>query len=81
MTKPTVLPGREGHHIRATARAHEHDFAASGQAIDGEKHLVPRQIRALTGYLFEVEAMGSVYDVEYLSFRGRLLCHAPPLGE
>jgi hypothetical protein len=49
--------------------------------IDGEKHLVPRQIGALTRHLVEVAAMGSVHGVDDEIFRGRLLCHAPPVGE
>lgn len=80
-TRPTVLPGREGHPIRAPARAHEHDLARPGQVIDGEKHLVPRQIGALTRHLVEVAGTASEHDVNHLIFRGRLLCHAPPCWE
>jgi hypothetical protein len=71
----------EGQCINAPAPGHEHDLAASAQAVDGQKHLVPRQIGALTRDLFEVTGMGSVHDVDYEIFHGRMLCHAPPFGE
>jgi hypothetical protein len=38
---------------------HEHEFAGSSQAVDGEKQLVPRQIRAVTRHVFEVAGTGS----------------------
>ena len=56
---------REGHRIKAPAPGQEHDLAASAQAVDGEKHLVPRQIGALPRDLFEVAGMGFVHDVDY----------------
>ena len=72
---------QEGHSISATAPGHEHDLAASAQAVDGEKYLVPRKIGALTRDLFEVAGIGFVQDVDHLIFHGRMLCHAPPFGE
>jgi len=72
---------REGHRIKAPAPGQEHQLAASAQVVDGEKHLVPRQIGALTHDLFEVAGMGSVQHVDHLIFHGRMLCHAPPIGE
>ena len=72
---------REGHRIKASAPGHEQEFAVSAQVVDGEKHLVPRQIGALPRDLFEVAGMGSVHDVDHLIFHGRMLCHAPPIGE
>jgi hypothetical protein len=77
---PIILPLREGHCIHAPAPGHEPDLAASAQAVDGEKHLVPRKTGALTRDLFEVAGMGSVQYVDHLSFYDRMLCHAPPLG-
>lgn len=71
----------EGHGISAPARGYEHDLADSAQAVDGEKHLVPRNIGALTREVFEVAGMGSPYDVDHLIFHGRMLRHAPPFGE
>ena len=71
----------EGHGISAPAPGHEHDLAASAQAVDGEKYLVPRKIGALTRDLFEVAGIGFVQDADHLIFRGRILCHAPPFGE
>ena len=68
---------REGHCISAPAPVYEHDLAASAQAVDGEKYLVPRKIGALTRDLFEVAGMGSVHDVDHLIFHGRMLRHAP----
>ena len=78
---PISLLVREGHNISAAAPGHEHDLAASAQAVDGEKHLVPRQIGALTRHLFEVAAMDSVHEVDDEIFYGRILCHAPPSRE
>ena len=72
---------REGHSISAPAPGHEYELAASAQAVDGEKHLVPRQVGALPRDLFEVAGMGSVHDVDHLIFYGRMLCHAPPFRE
>ena len=70
---------QESHSISASAPGHEHDLAASAQAVDGEKYLVPRQIGALTRDLFEVAGIGFVQDVDHLIFHGRMLCHAPPI--
>ena len=72
---------REGHSISAPAPGHEHELAVSAQVVDGEKHLVPRKVGALPRDLFEVAGMGSVHDVDHLIFHGRMLCHAPPIGE
>jgi len=72
---------REGHRIKAPAPGQEHQLAASAQVVDGEKHLVPRQISALMRDLFEVAGMSFVHDVDHLIFHGRMLCHAPPIGE
>jgi hypothetical protein len=72
---------REGHSVKAPAPGHEHKFSASAQAVDGEKHLVPRKIGALMRDLFEVAGMRFVQDVDHLIFHGRVLCHAPPFGE
>jgi hypothetical protein len=60
---------------------HEHELTASAQAIDGEKHLVPRQIGALPHDLFKVARARVKHDVDHLIFYGRMLCHAPPIGE
>ena len=72
---------QEGHCISAPAPGHEHDLPASAQAVDGEKHLVPRKIGALTRDLFEVARACVKHHVDHLIFRGRMLCHAPPFGE
>jgi hypothetical protein len=72
---------REGQCINTPASGHEYDLTASTQAVDGEKHLVPRKIGALTRDLFEVAGAGSVQHVDHLIFHGRMLCHAPPLGK
>jgi len=71
---------RESYGIQAPALGHEQDLAASAQAVDGEKHLVPRQVGALTRDLFKVTGACSVHDVDYLNFHGCRLCHAPPFG-
>ena len=71
--RPTVLPVREGHGIHATAPGHERDLAVSAQVVNGEKHLVPRQISALMRDLFEVAGMSFVHDVDHLIFHGRVL--------
>ena len=72
---------REGQCIKAPAPGHEHDLAASAQTVDGEKHLVPRKIGALTHDLFEVARARVKHYVDHLIFHGRMLCHAPPIGE
>ena len=72
---------RESHRIHAPASGHEPNLAASAQTVDGEKYLVPRQTSALTYDLFEVTDMDSAHDVDDLIFYGRMLCHAPPIGE
>ena len=71
----------KGQGINAPAPGHELDLAASAQAVDGEKHLIPRKILALTRDLFAVTGMSSVQHVDHLSFYGRMLCHSPPIGE
>ena len=71
---------QEGHSISAPAPGHEHDLAASAQAVDGEKYLVLRKIGALTRDLFEVADMGSVQDVDHLIFRGDHLAMYHLLG-
>jgi hypothetical protein len=71
----------EGQGINAPAPGQEDDLATSAQAVDGEKHLVPCEGSALPRDLFEVTGMSSVQYVEHLSFYGRMLCHAPPIGE
>ena len=78
---PISLPVREGHSISAAVPGYEHDLAASAQAVDGEKHLVPRKIGACTRDLFEVAGISSVQHVDHLIFHGCMLCHAPPFGE
>ena len=80
MIGPTVLPVREGHCIKAPAPGHEQELAAAAHTVDGEKHLVPRQVGALTRDLFKVTGACSVHDVDYLNFHGCRLCHAPPFG-
>lgn len=72
---------REGHGIETPAPGHEHELTASAQAVDGKKHLIPRQIGALTHDLFEVARVCEKHDVDHLIFYGRMLCHAPPFRE
>ena len=72
---------QEGHSISAPAPGHEHDLAASAQAVDGEKYLVPRKIEALTRDLFEVARACMKHHVDHLIIRGNFLRHVPPLGE
>ena len=72
---------REGHSISAPAPGHEHELAASAQTVDGEKHLVPRQIGALPRDLFEVARACVKHYVDHLIFHGCMLGHAPPFGE
>jgi hypothetical protein len=71
----------EGHSISAPALGQEHELAPSTQTVDGEKHLIPRQIVALPRDLFEVAGRGSMQHVDHLIFHGCVLCHAPPIGE
>ena len=71
----------EGHSISAPAPGHELELTVSAQTVDGEKHLVPRQIGALPRDLFEVARARVKHDVDHLSVHGRMLCHAPPFGE
>jgi hypothetical protein len=78
---PTSLLVQEGHSISAPAPGQEHDLAASAQAVDGEKHLVPRKIGALTHDLFEVARAYMKHHVDHLIIRGDFLRHVPPLGE
>ena len=79
MIEPVFLPLQEGHCIQAPAPEHEPDLAASTQAVDGEKHLVPRQIGTLTHDLFEVACVCMMHNVGHLIFQGRLSRHTPPL--
>ena len=72
---------QEGHGIRASATGHEHDLAASAQTVDGEKHLVPREVGAATRDVFEIAGRGSVQDVDHLIFCGDLLRHVSRLDE
>jgi hypothetical protein len=72
---------RKGHGIRAPAPGHEHELAASAQAVDSEKHLVPRQTGALPRDLFEVARAHVKHGVDHLSVHGCMLCHVPPFGE
>ena len=72
---------QEGHCISAPAPGHEHDLAASAQAVDGEKHLVPRQIGTLTRDLFEVARAAVKHRVDHLIIRGDFLRHVPPFEE
>ena len=72
---------REGNSIKAPAPGPEHELAASAQAVDGEKHLVPRKIDALTRDFFEVARACVKHDVDHLIFCDRMLCHAPPIGK
>ena len=69
---------QEGHCIGAPALGHEHDLAASAQAVDGEKHLVPRKIGTLTSDLFEVARAAVKHHVDHLIIRGDFLRHVPP---
>jgi hypothetical protein len=78
---PTVLPMREGHCIHAAALVAEYDFAASAQTVHSEKYLVPCKIRALMRDVFDVAGMGFLQHADHLILDGRMLCHAPPLGE
>ena len=78
---PTSLLVQEGQGISAPASGHEHDSATSAQAVDGEKHLLPRKIGALTRDPFEIAGTGSVHDVDHVIFRGDLLRHVPPFEE
>ena len=78
---PIFLPLREGHGISAPAPGQEHDLTASAQAVDGEKHLVPREVGALPRDLFEVAHAHVKHDIDHLIFHGRMLCHAPPIWE
>ena len=78
---PTSLLLQEGHSISAPAPGHEHDLAASAQAVDGEKHLVPRKIGALTRHLFEVARACVKHHVDHLIIRGDFLRHVPPFEE
>jgi hypothetical protein len=70
----------EDHGIPAPASIHEPEFAASAQAVDGEKHLVPCQIGAVMRDLIEVTGPGVLHEVDHLIFHGGMLRHAPPLG-
>lgn len=79
--RPTVLPLREGYCIHTTASGHEPDLAASAQTVDGEKHLVPREVGAVTRDLFEVAGLGTVEKVDHLIFCGEFLRHVPPFEE
>jgi hypothetical protein len=78
---PTSLLVQEGHSISAPAPGHEHDLAAPAQAVDGEKHLVPRKIGALARDVFEVARACVKHYVDHLIFCGDLLRHAPPFEE
>jgi hypothetical protein len=60
---------------------HEHDFAASAQTVDGEKHLIPREIGTFTRDVFEVAGADPAHDVDHLIFHNRMLCHATTFGE
>ena len=71
----------ESYCINAPAPGQEHDLAASAQAVDSEKHLVPRQVGTLTHDLFKVTGLNFMYDVDHLIFCGDLLRHVPPVEE
>jgi hypothetical protein len=73
---PIFLPQWEDHIIGASALVHEHNLAASAQTVDGEKHLIPREIGTLTRDIFEVAAVDPAHDVDHLIFLNRMLCHA-----
>jgi hypothetical protein len=75
---PTSLPVQEGQGISPPAPGHEHDPATSAQAVDGEKHLVPRKIGALTHDLFEVARACMKHHVDHLIIRSDFLRHVPP---
>jgi hypothetical protein len=79
--RPTVQQVPEDPCIPAPASRHEHELAASAQAIDGEKHLVPCQIGAVTRHVFEVAGTGSEHVVDHLIFYDYMLCHPPPPWE
>jgi hypothetical protein len=70
---------RESHPRRASASRHEPDLAASAQAIDGEKYLVPGQIGALPYPLLKVAHARVMQNVTPLIFDGDRVCHLPPL--
>ena len=72
---------REGDSISATAPGHEHELAASAQTVDGEKHLIPRKVGALTRDLFQVAEFGAAQHVDYLILHDRMLRHVPPFEE
>ena len=78
---PTTLPVQESQGITAPFRGHESDLPRSAQMVNHEKHLVPREVGALTRDLFEVAGMGSAQDVDHEIFRGDLLRHVPPFEE
>jgi hypothetical protein len=71
----------EDHGVQAPASSDEYEFAPSAQAVDGEKHLVPRQIGAAPRDVFKVAGPGSVHEVKHLIFHGRMVCHRPPFGK
>ena len=79
--KPTFLPQWEYHNIGASALVREHDLAVSAQMVDGEKHLVPREMRALTRDIFEVAAVDTAHHVDHLIFHNRILDHATTFEE
>ena len=78
---PTVLPVRDGQGISAPVPRHEHELTASAQSLDGEKHMVPRQIGTLPHDLYKVSRARVKHDVDHLCFHGCMLWHVPPLGE
>ncbi len=72
---------RESHGIHTPALGYKYEFASSTQAVDGKKHLVPREITALAHDLFEITIMSPLHHVDYLIFYGHLLFHVPPAEE
>jgi hypothetical protein len=70
----------EDHGVQAPASSDEYEFAPSAQAVDGEKHLVPRQIGAAPRDVFKVAGPGSVHEVKHLIFHGRMVCMVGATG-
>jgi hypothetical protein len=71
---------RKGHGIGAPACGRQGDFAASTQAVDSEKDLVPRQVSASACDVFKVAGLDFSEEIDHMILDDRMLCHAPPLG-
>jgi hypothetical protein len=77
----TSLLVQESQGVTAPFRGHEPELARSAQMVNHEKDLVPREVGALAHDVFEVARACMDHHVDHLIFRGRMLCHAPPVGE